>query len=91
VPDSAVLAVLGELVVDLLPVPGGDAGPEGTAPLYVAGPSGNAYDVAVAAGRLGAPVRLVVDDAALVAAHTCTTVRADPPTRAELEAPHSAR
>jgi hypothetical protein len=36
VPDSPVLAVLGELVVDLLPVTGADAGPEGTAPQYVA-------------------------------------------------------
>jgi fructokinase len=59
VPDSPVLAVLGELVVDLLPVPGADAGPEGTAPHYVARPGGNALNVAVAAGRLGAPVRLM--------------------------------
>src|SRR4051794_41447779 len=59
--DSAVptLTVLGELVVDLLPVPGADAGPEGTAPQYVARPGGNALNVAVAAGRLGAPVRLL--------------------------------
>jgi len=100
VPDSAVLAVLGELVVDLLPVPGADAGPEGTAPQYVARPGGNALDVA-AAGRLGAPVRLMarlgtgplapVDDAALDAALTCTRVGAPPSTRAELEAPRSAR
>jgi fructokinase len=59
VPDSPVLCVLGELVVDLLPVPGADAGPEGTAPHYVARPGGNALNVAVAAGRLGAPVRLM--------------------------------
>ena len=58
-PDSPVLAVLGELVVDLLPVAGADAGPEGTAPQYVARPGGNALNVAVAAGRLGAPVRLM--------------------------------
>ncbi len=51
--------VLGELVVDLIPVPGADAGPEGTAPHYVARPGGNALNVAVAAGRLGAPVRLM--------------------------------
>jgi fructokinase len=59
VPESPVLAVLGELVVDLLPVPGASAGPEGTAPHYVARPGGNALNVAVAAGRLGAPVRLM--------------------------------
>jgi fructokinase len=59
VPDSRVLCVLGELVVDLLPVAGADAGPEGTAPHYVARPGGNALNVAVAAGRLGAPVRLM--------------------------------
>jgi fructokinase len=59
VPDSDVLAVLGELVVDLLPVPGADPGPGGTAPHYVARPGGNALNVAVAAGRLGAPVRLM--------------------------------
>jgi fructokinase len=53
------LSVLGELVVDLLPVPAADAGPEGTAPQYVARPGGNALNVAVAAGRLGAPVRLL--------------------------------
>ena len=57
--ESPVLAVLGELVVDLLPVPGASAGPEGTAPQYVARPGGNALNVAVAAGRLGAPVRLM--------------------------------
>ncbi|SNR92959.1 PfkB family carbohydrate kinase [Blastococcus mobilis] len=57
--DSPVLCVVGELVVDLLPVPGADAGPEGTAPQYVARPGGNALNVAVAAGRLGAPVRLM--------------------------------
>jgi fructokinase len=53
------LVVLGELVVDLIPVAGADAGPEGTAPQYVARPGGNALNVAVAAGRLGAPVRLL--------------------------------
>jgi fructokinase len=53
------LSVLGELVVDLIPVPGADAGPEGTAPTYVARPGGNALNVAVAAGRLGARVRLM--------------------------------
>jgi fructokinase len=54
-----VLTVLGELVVDMLPVPGADAGPEGTAPQYVARPGGNALNVAVAAGRLDAPVHLL--------------------------------
>jgi fructokinase len=53
------LTVLGELVVDLLPVPGADAGPGGTAPHYVARPGGNALNVAVAAGRLEAPVALL--------------------------------
>jgi fructokinase len=53
------LCVLGELVVDLLPVPSAGAGPEGTAPQYVARPGGNALNVAVAAGRLGTPVRLL--------------------------------
>jgi fructokinase len=53
------LTVVGELVVDLIPDPTADAGPEGTAPHYVARPGGNALNVAVAAGRLGAPVRLV--------------------------------
>jgi len=53
------LTVVGELVVDLIPDPTSDAGPEGTAPHYVARPGGNALNVAVAAGRLGAPVRLV--------------------------------
>jgi fructokinase len=53
------LTVLGELVVDLLPDPGADAGPRGTAPRYVAHPGGNALNVAVAAGRLGAPVTLL--------------------------------
>jgi len=52
------LTVLGELVVDLLPDPSGDAGPEGTAPRYIARPGGNALNVAVTAGRLGAPVEL---------------------------------
>ena len=54
-----VLSVLGELVVDLLPVPEAGAGPEGTAPQYVARPGGNALNVAVAAGRLEVPVRLL--------------------------------
>ncbi|NEK57203.1 carbohydrate kinase [Geodermatophilus sabuli] len=57
--DSAVLSVLGELVVDLLPDSSADAGPQGTAPHYIARPGGNALNVAVAAGRLGAPVRLL--------------------------------
>jgi len=52
------LTVLGELVVDLLPVPAAGAGSEGTAPQFVARPGGNALNVAVAAGRLGAPVEL---------------------------------
>jgi fructokinase len=52
------ITVLGELVVDLLPDPSGDPGPEGTAPRYIARPGGNALNVAVAAGRLGAPVEL---------------------------------
>ena len=54
-----VLVVLGELVVDLLPVPGAPAGAQGTAPQYVARPGGNALNVAVAAGRLGVPVHLL--------------------------------
>lgn len=53
------LTVLGELVVDLIPVPGADPGAEGTAPQFVARPGGNALNVAVAAGRLGHPVRLL--------------------------------
>ncbi|SDH10366.1 carbohydrate kinase family protein [Klenkia brasiliensis] len=53
------LTVLGELVVDLIPVPGADAGAEGTAPQFVARPGGNALNVAVAAGRLGHPVHLL--------------------------------
>ncbi|MGK5171623.1 carbohydrate kinase family protein [Geodermatophilus sp. CPCC 205761] len=57
--ESPVLSVLGELVVDLLPDPTADAGPEGTAPRYVARPGGNALNVAVAAGRLGVAVRLL--------------------------------
>jgi fructokinase len=55
--DNAVLSVLGELVVDLLPE--ADADQHGTAPRYVARPGGNALNVAVAAGRLGASVRLL--------------------------------
>ena len=57
--DEPMLSVLGELVVDLIPVPGADAGPEGTAPSFVARPGGNALNVAVAAARLGIPVRLM--------------------------------
>ena len=51
------LCVLGELVVDLLPVRTADTGT--TAPQFVARPGGNALNVAVAAGRLGTPVRLL--------------------------------
>ncbi|TFV61968.1 carbohydrate kinase [Geodermatophilus sp. DF01-2] len=54
-----VLSVLGELVVDLLPDVAAGAGPSGTTPHYVARPGGNALNVAVAAGRLGVPVRLL--------------------------------
>ena len=57
--DRPVLSVLGELVVDLLPDAAAGAGPHGTAPHYVARPGGNALNVAVAAGRLGVPVRLL--------------------------------
>ena len=53
------LTVVGELVVDLIPDLAAGAGPEGTAPHFVARPGGNALNVAVTAGRLGAPVRLV--------------------------------
>ncbi|RFU19336.1 carbohydrate kinase family protein [Geodermatophilus marinus] len=56
---DAVLSVLGELVVDLIPDPDPAADPLGTAPRYVARPGGNALNVAVAAGRLGVPVRLL--------------------------------
>lgn len=59
VPPASVLSVLGELVVDMLPVTSADAGPQGTAPHFVARPGGNALNVAVAAGRLDAPVRLM--------------------------------
>jgi fructokinase len=52
------LTVVGELVVDLIPDLAAGAGPEGTAPHFVARPGGNALNVAVTAGRLGAPVRL---------------------------------
>jgi len=55
--SAPVLSVLGELVVDLLPVPADDA--SGTAPHYVARPGGNALNVAVAAGRLGTRVSLL--------------------------------
>jgi fructokinase len=51
------LCVLGELVVDMLPVATADPGT--TAPQFVARPGGNALNVAVAAGRLGTPVRLL--------------------------------
>jgi fructokinase len=125
VPDFRVLAALGELVVDLLPVPEAGAGREGTAPQYVARPGGNALllretpsvsvdDTAgagdspaagVLTGLLGARVTsraalgalpdedllALVDDAAPVAALTCTRVGADPPTRAELDAARAAR
>ena len=57
--DRSVLSVLGELVVDMLPDATAGAGPHGTAPHYVARPGGNALNVAVAAGRLGVPVRLL--------------------------------
>ncbi len=53
------LTVLGELIVDLIPVPAADAGTGGTAPHFVARPGGNALNVAVAAGRLGHPVHLL--------------------------------
>src|SRR3569833_4006878 len=55
----AVLTALGELVVDLIPDRPADAGPEETAPRFVARPGGNALNVAGAAGRLGHPVRLL--------------------------------
>jgi fructokinase len=51
------LCVLGELVVDMLPVPTPDR--DTTAPHFIARPGGNALNVAVAAGRLGTPVRLL--------------------------------
>jgi fructokinase len=57
--DRSVLSVLGELVVDMLPDAAAGAGPHGTTPHYVARPGGNALNVAVAAGRLGVPVRLL--------------------------------
>src|SRR4051812_47474123 len=53
------LVVLGELVVDMLPVPDAPAGTDGTAPQFVARPGGNPLTAAVAAGRLGVPVRLM--------------------------------
>ena len=56
---GGVISVLGELVVDLIPDPSAGSGPEDTAPRYVARPGGNALNVAVAAGRLGAPVHLL--------------------------------
>jgi fructokinase len=54
-----VICVIGELVVDLIPDPSAGAGPEGTAPHFIAQPGGNALNVAVTAGRLGHPVRLL--------------------------------
>jgi fructokinase len=53
------ICIVGELIVDLIPDPAAGAGPEGTAPHYIARPGGNALNVAVTAGRLGAPVRLL--------------------------------
>ena len=53
------LTVVGELVADLIPDLAAGAGPEGTAPHFVARPGGNALNVAVTTGRLGAPVALV--------------------------------
>jgi fructokinase len=58
-PGTRGLTVVGELVVDLIPDLAAGAGPEGTAPHFVARPGGNALNVAVTAGRLGAPVALV--------------------------------
>jgi fructokinase len=58
-PGTRGLTVVGELVVDLIPDLAAGAGPEGTAPRFVARPGGNALNGAVAAGRLGAPVALV--------------------------------
>ncbi|SFK49902.1 carbohydrate kinase family protein [Geodermatophilus ruber] len=54
-----VLSVLGELIIDLLPDPVAGADLDGAAARYVARPGGNALNVAVAAGRLGVPVRLL--------------------------------
>jgi hypothetical protein len=71
--DDPMLCVLGELVVDMLPLPTSDAGPEGTAPRFVARPGGNALNAAVAAGRLGTPVRLL--------ARLGTSVRRSPTVR----------
>lgn len=53
------LTVVGELVADLIPEVAAGAGPEGTAPHFVSRPGGNALNVAVTAGRLGARVELV--------------------------------
>ena len=52
------LTVLGELVVDFIPEPV-TGGSDATARRYLARPGGNALNVAVAAGRLGHPVRLL--------------------------------
>src|SRR4051794_41634242 len=43
----------------MLPDAAAGAGSHGTTPHYVARPGGNALNVAVAAGRLGVPVRLL--------------------------------
>jgi fructokinase len=51
-----VITVCGELVVDLIPVPGGAGS---GAPQYTAYPGGNALNVAVAAARLGNVVHLM--------------------------------
>ena len=51
-PGTRGLTVVGELVVDLIPDLAAGAGPEGTAPHFVARPGGNALNVAVTAGRL---------------------------------------
>ena len=53
------ICVVGELVVDLIPDPTAGAGPEGTAPHFVARPGGNALNAAVTAARLGHPTRLL--------------------------------
>ncbi|MEU2350922.1 carbohydrate kinase [Modestobacter sp. NPDC049651] len=53
------ICVVGELVVDLIPDPSAGAGPEGTAPHFVARPGGNALNAAVTAARLGSPTRLL--------------------------------
>jgi fructokinase len=57
--DRSVLSVLGELVVDMLPDAAAGCRAARHDPHYVARPGGNALNVAVAAGRLGVPVRLL--------------------------------